>query len=213
MASLQQLIQRYPSESFSKGQTLLLKDETPKAVYVIEKGLVKAYTITSDGAERQVKIHEAGEDIPLGFGLGLIDHAEYFYKAYSSSCVIRFVPRAAFSEHLRSDAEAMYQHHVKLASQLINTLEQISALEHPKASDKVAFMLLHMANQVGTKIRPYKTRLKLSVTQQEIADALGLTRETTGAELKKLELKNIISSSRKSYVLYMERLKRYLNGR
>ncbi len=212
MATIEQLIQRYPSETFTKGQTLLLKDETPKAVYVIEKGKVKAYTITPDGAERQITIHEKTEDIPVGYSLNLTEKAEYFYEAYSD-CTIRFVPRTAFNQILKDDSEAMYRHYRHIGSQLISSLEQISALEHPKAGDKVAFMLLHMANQVGTKIRPYKARLKLSVTQQEIADALGLTRETTGAELKKLELKNIVSHSRKSYVLYMDKLRDYLNGR
>jgi CRP-like cAMP-binding protein len=67
-----------------------------------------------------------------------------------------------------------------------------------------------MAEQFGVILRPYSTRLKISVTQQEIADSLGLTRETTNIELKKLEVQKLISHSRKSYVLYMERLHKYL---
>lgn len=173
---------------------------------------MRSYTITPDGAERLVAIHEKGEDLPTGYSLGLVDQAEYFYEAYTD-CVIRFVPRAMFSSMLQQDSGALYMNYTHLAGQLVSAHEQISALEHPKASDKVAFMLLHMANQVGTKVWPHKSQLKLSVTQQEIADALGLTRETTGAELKKLELKNIISHSRKSYILSMEKLRHYLNER
>lgn len=212
MATLEKLIQRYPSESFSKGQTILLKDEVPRAVYVIQKGYVKTYVITPDGAERQVTIHEKGEAVPLEYGIGLHDRTQFFYEAYSD-CLVRLVPRSTFRQLLENDNEFLLANYDKVAARYLDALNQINALEHPKAGDKVAFMLLNLANQVGTHVRPSKTNMKLEVTQQEIADALGLTRETTGAELKKLENKNIISHTRKSYVLYMERLKDYLRSR
>jgi CRP-like cAMP-binding protein len=207
-----QLIQRYPSEYFAKGQTILLKDSKPRAVYVIEQGLVRAYTITRDGAERLVAVHAKDEDIPAGFGFSLTDHSEYFYEAYTK-CRIRLVPLHAFEQYLKSDPVAMYQWHKRATQLLLATFSRINALEQPKAGDKIAFMLFYTANQLGVRLRPYKTRFQLTMTQQEIADSLGLTRETTGAELKKLELRHLISHSRKRYILYMERLRKYLEDR
>jgi len=207
-----ELIQRYPSENFAKGQTILLKDGIPKAVYVIEQGLVRAYIITHDGAERLVAVHAKGEDIPAGFGFSLTDHSEYFYEAYTK-CRIRLVPQPAFEQYLKSNATAMYLWHKRATQLLMATFSRINALEQPKASDKIAFMMFYMANQLGVQLRPSKSRRELAVTQQEIADSLGLTRETAGAELKKLELKHLISHSRKRYVLYMERLSKYLQDR
>ncbi len=81
----------------------------------------------------------------------------------------------------------------------------------PHAGDKIARILMYMADQFGIFLRPYNNRLELSVTQQEIANALGLTRETINVEIKKLEVKRLISHSRKSYVLYVERLRKYLD--
>jgi CRP/FNR family transcriptional regulator len=212
METFAKLIERYPSETFAKGQTLLLKDNKPRAVYVIESGIVRAYMITRDGGERLVAIHSKGEDIPAGFSSGLTEASPYFYEAYTR-CRVRLVPRQVFERYLRSDPEALYQRHVRTEALLLATFSHVNALEQPRAGDKIAFTLFYMANQLGVRLRPYKTRLKLSVTQQEIADSLGLTRETAGTELKKLELKNLISHSRKSYVLYMERLRRYLEER
>ena len=60
-----QLIQRYPCETFAKGQTILLKNAIPKAVYVFEQGTVRAYIITHDGSERLVAAHGKSEDIPV----------------------------------------------------------------------------------------------------------------------------------------------------
>jgi CRP-like cAMP-binding protein len=210
--SFTQLIQRYPSEIFTKGQTILLKDDTPHAVYVIETGVVRAYIITRDGAERLVAVHTKGEDIPAGFGFGLTGHSEYFYEAHTK-CTIRFVPPEAFEKYFKSDPVAMFHWHKRATQLLLATFSRINALEQPKAGDKIAFMLYYTAKQLGVRMRPYKSRFELTMTQQEIADSLGLTRETTGSELKKLELKHLISHSRKRYILYMERLREYLEER
>lgn len=211
METFEQFISAYPSGVFEKGQTLLLKGATPKAVYIIESGFVKTYTITAAGNERLVAIDSKGEDIPIGYSFGLIERTQYFYEAYTK-CVIRFVPREAYLNHLHTNIESMYRRHTRMATLLLATLMRVNALEQSRAGDKIAATLLYMADQVGVRLRPYKTHLKLTITQQEIANSLGLTRETTGIELKKLELKKILTHSRKSYILYMERLRKYLDN-
>lgn len=212
MDAFAQLIEQYPLKAFNKGQTILLKGESPKGVYIIEYGVVRAYMITADGAERLVAIHSKAEDIPIGYGIGISNAAEYFYEAYTN-CRLRIVPQAVFERALRSDAAALFQRQARIESRLLATLFHINALEQPRAGDKIAFTLFYMASHLGTRLRPHKTRFKLAVTQQEIANALGLTRETAGMELKKLELKQLLSHSRKSYILYMERLRAYLDER
>ena len=212
MESFAELTERCPSESFEKGQTLLLKDDIPKSVYVIKSGTVRAYIITHDGAERLVALHGPGDDLPVGFGFGLVKSSRYFYEAYSD-CRISYVPRKEFEACLRADPEAMYEWHIRAETLIMATFSRINALEQPRAGDKVAFMMFYMATQVGVRLRPHKTRLKLTVTQQEIADSLGLSRETASNEIRKLELKKVISHTRKNYVLYMERLRDYLDKR
>lgn len=212
MTSLEQIIQRYPSESFKKGQTILLKDEIPKAVYVIEKGIIRAYVITPDGVEHTVWLHDKMNDLPIGYAIDQTPAADHYYDAYTS-CIVRLVPKKVFQEILSRDVDTAYKQYENQTKRLMKAFDQINALEHPRAGDKVAFMLLHLAGRIGTKVRPSNNRMRLSITQQEIADSLGLTRETTGAELKKLELKHIIEHSRKNYVLYMEKLRTYLKQR
>lgn len=189
----------------------MLKGDTPQAMYVIESGLVKVYTITRSGDELLVTISGEGEDFPIGLSVNVIDRAEYFYEAFTD-CRLRLVPPADFLNYILSDREVTTYRLVRLTRLLLATLARVNALEQPKASDKIARTLLYMAGQFGTAVRAPTSRLRLSVTQQEIANLLGLTRETTNIELKKLELKHIISHSRRSYTLYMERLRRYLDN-
>lgn len=205
-------IAHYPSATYKKGQTILLKNDNPQAVYVIESGTVRAYTITQDGAERLVAVHSKNEDIPAGFAFGLSKTSKFFYEAYSD-CRIRLVPRAAFEHYMRSNPDVMFQWHVRAEALLLATLLRVNALEQPRAGDKIALMMYYMATQFGAKMRVDQSRLRLTITQQELADSLGLTRETTGSELKKLELKKLITHSRKKYTLYMDRLRKYIDDR
>jgi CRP-like cAMP-binding protein len=209
--AFEQFIASYPSLVFEKGQTVLLKDEIPKGTYIIESGIIKTYTINEAGEERIVSIDTKGEDIPIGFTIGLVERCEYFYQAYTR-CTVRVVPCNDYLQHLAENHDSLYKRHIRITKILLTNLRHIEALEQSKASEKVARTLLYMAETLGSTF-PNKTIRKLSITQQEIANALGLTRETAGIMLKKLELKKLLIHSRNTYVLYVEKLRKYIDKR
>lgn len=210
MDAFNKFLEKYPLVVFEKGQVILLKDEIPKGVYVIVNGLVKTYTINASGEERLISIDSKGEDIPIGFTAGLITKSQYFYEAYRH-CTARIVPRESYLQHLAQNNESLMRRHVRITRILLSSLTRIEALEQSKASDKVALTMLYIADKIGGRFLPNKSRLNVSITQQEIANALGLSRETAGIVLKKLELQKLLVHSRNNYVLYMEKLRRYLN--
>lgn len=210
MDSLRDFIAKYPPKTFKKGETILLKDEKPDQIFIIESGFVKTYSITKNGDERLVSIDRKGDDFPIGYSLGLIEKSQFFYEAFSK-CTVRLVPRQDYLAYLHGDIDRLYNQQVRLTILLLATLSRVHALEQPNAREKIAHTLVYMADKLGVILRPNKSKLKIDVTQQEIANSLGLTRETANIELKKLETMKIITHSRKSYVLYMEKLKDYLN--
>ena len=208
MPNFHEFISRYPRKVYRKGQTILLKGADPKAVHIIESGMVKTYTIDQDGSEHLVTIINAHEDFPVAYTVGHVDIAPYFYEAFDR-CVVRMIPREAYLKYLHSDIETLYERHTRLATLLSSALGRIEQLEQRYARDKVVGALIYIADRFNIMFgRPRRT-LKVSVTQQEIANLLGLTRETTSVELKKLEALDLLTHSRQNYTLYIERLKRY----
>lgn len=181
----------------------------PKGTYIIESGIIKTYAITGSGEERIISIDTKGEDIPIGFTTGLVDKCQYFYEAYTR-CVIRVIPSSDYVQHLLSDTDSLYRQHLRVTKMFLTNLHHVEALEQSKATEKVALTLLYFAETLGSTF-PNKAVRKLTITQQEIANALGLTRETAGHVLKKLEFKHLLAKSRNTYVLYMERLKRHVD--
>ena len=181
----------------------------PKGTYIIESGIIKTYAITSNGEERIISIDSAGEDIPIGFTSGMIDRCQYFYEAYSR-CIVRVVPRLEYLKHLQENQETLYRRHIRITKLLLAHLKHIEALEQSKAADKVAYSLLFLLDIFGSRF-PNKAIQRLSVTQQEIANILGLTRETAGSVLKKLEVRKLIVRSRNTYLLYVERIRKHID--
>ena len=96
---------------------------------------------------------------------------------------------------------------------LLSTLSRVEALERSGANDKVAHMLFNLAERIGPKTQSHASSIKLPITQQDIADSLGLSRETAGIVLKRLEIRKLVQRSRQNYTLYTHKIKRYLDKR
>ena len=69
--------------------------------------------------------------------------------------------------------------------------------------------LIYLADRLGSRPWAKPRFTEISITQEEIANLLGMTRETVGFELKKLRIKKMITYTRKNYVLYIERIKQH----
>jgi CRP/FNR family cyclic AMP-dependent transcriptional regulator len=120
------------------------------------------------------------------------------------------VPCDDYLRHLEDNPDSLFRRHIRITKILLTNLRHIEALEQSKATEKVALTLLYLAETIGSTF-PNKQVRKLTVTQQEIANSLGLTRETAGQVLKKLEIKKLLAKSRNTYVLYIERLKKHVD--
>lgn len=209
MSQFKEFLSRYPLETFDKGQMILLAGDAPRGVYIVESGLVKTYTISASGNECLMSIDGRETQFPLGFASGIIEKSNFYYEAYNR-CRVRIVPRDDYNKYLRSDIDSLYARHLRMTIQLMSMFDRIRALEQPRASGKVARTLLYMASRVGSVFGAQSNSTNLKITQQEIANLLGLSRETASAELKNLELKKLIRYSRKNYTIYTQKIEEYV---
>lgn len=208
--NLDKFFTNYPLKIFKKGEILLLKNETPSLIYLIELGKVKTYTIDADGCEKIVSFHQKGEILPVGFVFWLVKKSQFFYEAYTK-CSVRMIPANDFINYLDKNAAYLQFLYIKSVKQLLSMMNRVNALLQSHSLNKVALSLLYMPDQLGINKRPHKPRLNVSVTQQEIANLIGLTRETIGAELKKLQKMKLINCSRNSYILHMKKLRKFFD--
>ena len=68
------------------------------------------------------------------------------------------------------------------------------------------FTLRYLCTRFGQPIVDGSVYMDLPLTQQDIANFIGLTRETTAIELKRLEKNTVISYDRRHFVVRMQKL-------
>lgn len=194
------IVRRYP-----KKRTILFQGETPKSVQIIRSGIVKVYGITSDGVQRTVTLLGAGDVFPTSWAFEKTEKAIYYYEAVSE-CTILATPREVFLRAVDQNSELKSQIFETYMSHYIAATMHIYALEHSHAEDKLVYILLYLATRFGVPTEEGKTRINLRLSHQDIAEMVGITRETAAVELHKLKKKGYIQYQRFIYHVDMDKL-------
>ena len=210
MINLETFLHQYPVESFKRGNIILHQDVEPTHAFVVKKGVVKTYNITSKGEEQPIGFHVAGDIIPLEWVFQKITKSMYFYEA-SNNCQVYVVPKEELLTYIQSDLEVMSRVLDRVVWRGLVHSTHINALEQSKASDKVLYTIHYLALYFGHDLKKDVVEISMPITQQDIANFTGLTRETVGIELKKLVQQKIILTRRHHYVVKTDKLNELLD--
>lgn len=212
MEAIAPLISQFPVRHYDKGQQIIFQDMVPTCCYVIRSGFVKTYAITPSGDEKPVSFDGKDDVFPMAWAFGKADTAFYYHQAYTD-CELYHIPREDFLHIVQSRPKMLYRFTQYLLDRCIDYQAHISSLEQAKACDKLMHALNFLTYRFGQKLARSKIRVLLPLTQQDLANFLGLTRETTGTQLKQLEQQGIIQYHRQKYVVHRDKLERILDER
>ncbi|MNT14873.1 Fumarate and nitrate reduction regulatory protein [compost metagenome] len=192
-----------------KGTTLLYQSEIPRQAFIVRKGFIRAYTITSSGDERIVALHGKGDVFPLSWAYGETKNTLFYYEA-GSDAELACVSKEAFVSTIADSPELM----AKLLKFTVNEhtalLMRITALEQSNAAEKIALTLYYLLIRHGLERRPGLFTIDIKMTQSTIASLVGLTRESTAVNLAKLKERDVITYSNFIYVVNKRNLERFI---
>ena len=212
MEAFEKFLATYPTKKYAKGEVILHQDDEPTTAYVIKSGIVKVYDISAAGDERPIIFDQEREFFPIAWMFGIHDLSQFFYEAYTDAVVYK-VPRDDITTYLKKHPASLYEVYVEFIKRYIEFQSRILSLEQTKASDKVLFNLNFLTSRFGKKINETESDLNLPMTQKDLANFAGLTRETTSIELKKLEKRGVIRKSKHRYVVYVKKLRSLVRGK
>jgi CRP-like cAMP-binding protein len=203
LAHLNDLVKKFPSRKYSAGSIVLYQGEVPRQAIILVKGVLKASTISSSGDEQIISFHGPGDVMPMSWIFGKTPSTLYFYEA-STDCEVVLVPREKLIEQL------MHPKNIKtLVDRLVTdhaaSSIRISALEQPKARDKLTYTLYYLCQRYGQPKRG-RIHINLSLTHQNLGALVGLTRETTATEMSKLKKEGVLSYRNQNYHVDIEKL-------
>jgi len=183
---------------FSKKRTILFQGEVPQSVMVLQEGLAKVYGITTGGDQRTVTLLSAGDIFPVECVFNKSRVSLYYYEALTD-CSALSLPKPVFLEALESDETLKGQIFESYMAHYTSATMHIYALEHSHAQEKVVYILQYLVARFGEKQPNGLTKIALRLSHQDIAEMVGLTRETTAVELHQLKDKKLIDYQRFAY--------------
>ena len=181
----------------ARGEFIYLPGDTCETVYFVQNGKIKLTMISEDGAEAALQI------VSRGGMFGEIDAI----LAQPRSTSARVLEDAELCEMTRVDFQAMLDRYPQLASNILRRV----AIRLRQIENRLVSL---MGKDVGARVKETlvdltKTQAKdslkapiiVSITQQDLADLIGASRQETAKALKKLKDDNTIELKYRSIVV------------
>lgn len=179
------------TSSYPANAVLFVEGQVPRGVYQLCKGRVKLTMTSADGKSIILHIAEPGELIGIN---GAISGKPYELSAETlEPCQVQFIKREAFMR-LMQDHKDVGAH---VTEQISNDYQaacfQIRSLGLSRtAEEKVARFLLDRAT--SGKETSQGIRMNVALTHEEIAQIVGVSRETVTRTLSDLRHKSLITT-------------------
>jgi CRP/FNR family transcriptional regulator len=191
---------KYPLRHFKKDRPLFYQGEVPQSAFFIKSGVIKVYNITTAGEEKIVSYEAEGALVPSGWIFSKSPAALFYYDAFTDSQLYS-IPKQDFVAFLNSNLAAATSLLDHYASMYTAAIMHLHALEQSRARDKLLHIFQYLALRFGKPLEKNIYRIELRLTHQDIANLIGITRETVTAEISKLSKSGTIKSENLHYIV------------
>ncbi|TGE32157.1 Crp/Fnr family transcriptional regulator [Desulfosporosinus sp. Sb-LF] len=183
---LEYLIRIAPEIKYPKGQIVFSTCQRTNEVYYIKSGLVKIYRTTSDGRQVSVAIRYPGDFIGLAEVLSHVNEREYSAEAMDNVSII-IIGKDSFKKMLTEMPEFSEKLIRLMSDRLREAQNTIYDFIMNPIQGRLAILLLNMAERAGTEGDDGLIRVRLRVTQEELACVIGSARQTISSLLNLLK--------------------------
>ena len=177
------------------GSYTIREGDPPQRCCVLVSGFAFRQKLTSDGARQIIAIHIPGE--PLDFQNLFLDVADHNVQVLTRAEVAD-VPRAAMQELARSRSDIA---HAILVATLIEASifrEWVVNVGRRDSRTRLAHLLCEFARRLEVQGLVEENGYELPMTQEQLADAVGLTPVHVNRTLRSLEEDGLIVRNKRS---------------
>ncbi|MBF0466986.1 MAG: Crp/Fnr family transcriptional regulator [Nitrospirae bacterium] len=194
---LNQIIKTINVKRILKGGVILSWEDANNFMYIVLDGSVKVTQLTEDGKEILLASRETGEF----FGeMSLIDGktASATVSAQEDS-VVGIISKSIFFSMLRSNEKVFGSLLQTLCSKIRASTETIQLLNHNRVSQRLRLLFKSLVNEYGQETES-GILLKHRLTNQEIADRTGLSRQKVSTVINDWKREQLIITGDDKYI-------------
>jgi CRP/FNR family transcriptional regulator len=191
------------------GQALFHEGDRADRVFTLTRGCVKLYKLLPDG-RRQV----TGFLFPGDFlGVSVFD-AHAFTAEALGQCQLCWFPRSRFDHYVETQPAMERELYRAAAHELAAAQQQLVLLGRKTAAERLASFFLELAEKTGRSTTAAGRFVDLPMSRSDIADYLGITKETVSRTLSLLKRDRLIrlEALNRIEILNLEGLREIADG-
>ncbi|TRY26528.1 Crp/Fnr family transcriptional regulator [Brevibacillus sp. LEMMJ03] len=183
---------------FRKKTTIFMEGSEKEAVFFIQDGLVKAYKTDEEGHEQIVSLLQTGDMFP---------HTGFFtqtpYPATTEALVdthVLTIPVHAFEQLILSMPSIAIKVIDVMGAKIRELQQKLQPFTGHDVHGRIAFFLLQLADKHG-EVNDSRVYIELPMTHQELANAIGSSRETVNRLVNQLKKQRILDTHRSGIII------------
>lgn len=184
---------------YRKNDYIIRSGEPPPGVFLIERGLVKAYDITKYQEENLLIIRKDLELFPLIWAIAGKER-NVVYQTLTET-ITYMISRKKFLDILNSNPNLLKPVLDMTIEMYRLHSERILNLEYRSVRERLVSFLITTGKRFGENISENEIDLNVPLRHQDIASSINATRETTSREISSLEKKGLIYKNGSTFVL------------
>ena len=201
-ADVARLCEHLHRKIFRSGSLILAMGQHNPAVYVVVRGTLR---ISTERAGSQVTLNVVGPGDMLG-EISVLDTLGHSADVTAlEEADLLWMGREVFDAHLRSVPMLAYNLALILSRRVRLSTSRIEMLATLDVPGRIAHQLLAFAREYGERAEDGSTRIPLRLTQSELAELVGATREWINQSLRDFKQLGIISIGSDHYITLHDR--------
>ena len=184
----------YTMKTLEAGSYTVREGDAPSHCAVLLSGFAYRQKLTGDGSRQIVAIHIPGE--PLDFQNLFLDVADHSVQTLTRA-ELAIVPRAELQELARTRSGVGHAILVTILVEASIFREWVLNVGQRDARSRLAHLLCEFAVRLETQGLEEQYGYELPMTQEQLADAVGLTPVHVNRTLKALEADGLITRNRR----------------
>lgn len=175
-------------------------NDTQSSVFYIKSGFMRVFRISEQGEELTLTILKPKDFFPLTYGMSNTNVFKSYYLEAITQLELWKVHIEQFQQFTSAHPDVYYELTKRVLVRFDGVLTKMEYLVLNNAYTKIVATIISCAKKFG---EPHGDNIIINVplTHKDIATLVGITRETTSLEMKKLEKQGYIGRNGKNLII------------
>lgn len=199
---LEKFFSQFKTVHYRKGETFLRPGDIPQGISFLKKGYVRLHSLSYEGKDLTLVLYKPGDFFPVVWSFTGA-RSIYYFEALSPVEIER-TSREEFGRFIDDNIDVFKEVNNHIIHRFQMALRRMEYLVFGNAKAKLASILLICGRDFGKDTSKGK-EIQIPLTHKDIANLVGVTRETVSLELKKFEKMRLIGYNSRHIVIKDEK--------